>query len=199
MHPFLQKHEWSNVNCSGPPDTFDHILSLDQRLIEQVAAVIRQEIENHQRYGYLCDQGRRGTLTAQTLLQQRKWKNLTIFKSDDFAISDQSRLQLSSCFDDFRKLMSNVVQRARIERCTAVTDVQLPADAVVLVFNVKGIWKRGKNFILCFGGCSQHEFHRPKHGKRKLIQLAALRMNCCLTDIPKHHIGAPNRIRSAIE
>src|SRR5262249_16113997 len=139
FHSFLQKDERSNVKCSSPADTFNDFLSLQERLIEQVAAFIRQLIEHHQRDGYLCHQCRRWTLTAEALLQQRKWKDLTVLKGDDFSIRDQRHREVSSCLDDFRKLMSNVVQRARVQRRATIAHVQLTADAVVFVFNEKRI------------------------------------------------------------
>src|SRR5262249_61063798 len=105
-----------------------------------------------------------------------KRKTLTVLKGHDSSISDQRHRQVSSRFDDFWKLMSNVVQRAGIKRCAAIADVQLPANPVILVFNVKGVWKGSENFIFGFRGRSQHEFDRPKHCKGKLIQFPALRM-----------------------
>src|SRR5213594_3637787 len=196
----FKKQKRRNTERGRPFDVFDNRLSFQERLVHQIAAIQRQDVENHQRNGNLPDQRRRRLLPAQAFLKQRKRQNLIVFKSHDLAVDDERPyMESRSGFDNLRELVRYVIQGPRIQSCAAVAQVELTSDAVVFVFHIERAVECGEDLVFRIGWSCEHEFHRPEKPKSNFVELASFGEYGGLANVAKDHVGTPHYIDRAIK
>src|SRR5262249_47589178 len=80
FNAFIQEKKWSNMQRRPPFDGVDCFFPLDKGFIENIPAVISEDVKDHERDGDIGNQSGRGTLSSQPLLEQSKWQDLVVLE-----------------------------------------------------------------------------------------------------------------------
>ena len=127
-----------------------------------------------------------------------EWKD-AIAERDDLAVENDGAFELARGRFDFGKAMRDVVERARVDVHAIAVAMNLRANAVVFVIDVRAVAEGGEDLVGIFFRLREHERERMKERHLRGIERVAFREQRRRADVAGEHIRAPHGIELAAE